>query len=239
MAPIMGLASSSALLVLEDAAQAHGALYRARAAGSIGDAGTFSFYPAKNLGAWGDAGAVITSRTEVADTVRLLRSHGESPRYCHRMVGTTARLDAIQAAILGVKLAYLDAATLARKRVAQQLRDALADIEAIVLPAPVPSGGDHVYHQFVIRTQQRDATREFLAERGIASGIHYPIPIHRSDAYRALAPAHDEAPRATRLAGEILSLPIFPSMTEGQIGRVADALREFSMHKRASAVGTS
>ena len=213
MAPIMELAQAAGLLVLEDASQAHGARYRGRRVGTIGDAGTFSFYPAKNLGAWGDGGAVVTSRDELADRVRLLRSHGESPRYRHRVVGTTGRLDAIQAAVLRLKLSRLDERNQARRLAADRLRDVLLDADSVIAPAPVASDGDHVYHQFVVRTPRRDAVRDLLAEQGIATGIHYPIPIHRSEAYEALAEGHDAAPRATKLAEEILSLPMFPSLT--------------------------
>jgi dTDP-3-amino-3,4,6-trideoxy-alpha-D-glucose transaminase len=236
MAPIMELARAEGLLVVEDAAQAHGARYRGRRVGTIGDAGTFSFYPAKNLGAWGDAGAVITSREDLADRVRLLRSHGESPRYRHRVVGTTARLDALQAAILRLKLPRLEGWSQARRLVAERLREALADAEEIVPPPPAQPDGDHVYHQFVVRTPRRDVVRGFLAERGIATGIHYPIPIHRSQAYEAPVEACDPAPHATQLAQEILSLPIFPSMTEEQIGRIGTALRRCSTRIRDSAL---
>ncbi|HMH48442.1 MAG TPA: DegT/DnrJ/EryC1/StrS family aminotransferase [Solirubrobacteraceae bacterium] len=228
MAPIMELARAHGLLVVEDAAQAHGARYRGRRVGTIGDAGTFSFYPAKNLGAWGDAGAVITSREDLADRVRLLRSHGESPRHRHRVVGTTARLDAIQAAILRLKLSRLEDWNQARRLVADRLREALVDAEEIVSPPPAQPDGDHVYHQFVVRTPRRDVVRDLLADRGIATGVHYPIPIHRSEAYEALVEECDPAPHATQLAEEILSLPIFPSMTEEQIGRIGTALRRCS-----------
>lgn len=223
MAPIMELARSEGLVVIEDAAQAHGARYEGQRVGTIGDAGTFSFYPAKNLGAWGDAGAVVSARADVAERVRLLRSHGENPRYRHRVIGTTARLDAVQAAVLRVKLRRLDEQNEARRRAASRLHAALLDVEAVSLPAPVAVGADHVYHQFVIRTPRRDEVRASLAEKGIASGIHYPVPIHRSEAYEALGEG-DVAPIAARLAEEILSLPLFPSITDGQIERVAGAL---------------
>ncbi len=225
MDPIVQLARGAGVAVLEDASQAHGARYRGRRVGTIGDAGTFSFYPAKNLGAWGDAGAVVSTRAELAERVRLLRSHGESPRYHHRVVGTTGRLDAIQAVVLRLKLARLDERNQARRLAADALREALADVEELILPAPATAGGDHVYHQFVVRTPNRDAIRELLAERGIATGVHYPIPIHRSQAYAALAQARDQAPCASALAGEILSLPMFPSITGEQIERIAVALR--------------
>jgi dTDP-3-amino-3,4,6-trideoxy-alpha-D-glucose transaminase len=228
MAPIMELARSRGLLVVEDTAQAHGARYQGKRVGTIGDAGTFSFYPAKNLGAWGDAGAVVTSNEDLAERVRLLRSHGENPRYHHRVPGTTGRLDGIQAAILSVKLGYLEERNQARRLVAERLREALGDNDAIVTPAPVGPDCDHVYHQFVIRVAERDAVKRFLADRGIASAIHYPIPIHRSEAYASLADEQDVAPCASALASEILSLPMFPAMTAGQVQRIGDALRDYA-----------
>jgi dTDP-4-amino-4,6-dideoxygalactose transaminase len=228
MAPVMELARDAELRVVEDASQAHGARYRGQRVGTIGDAGTFSFYPSKNLGAWGDAGAVVTARDALAERVRLLRSHGESPRYRHRLVGTTGRLDAIQAAVLRVKLSHLEERNEARRQAAGGLRDVLLGTDAVIPPAPVAPEGDHVYHQFVVRTRRREEARELLARRGIATAIHYPIPIHRSEAYEALAEGQDVAPNATNLAAEILSLPIFPSMTEEQVERIGDALRECS-----------
>jgi dTDP-4-amino-4,6-dideoxygalactose transaminase len=238
MDPIMELAGGAGLAVIEDTSQAHGARYRGRRVGTIGDAGTFSFYPAKNLGAWGDAGAVVTGRRDLADRIRLMRSHGESPRYRHRVVGTTGRLDAIQAAVLRLKLVGMDQRNEARRMVAQGLRGALADVGLVDLPAPVSSDGDHVYHQFVVRTPRRDALRESLAEQGIASGIHYPIPIHRSEAYAALRGDTDAAPNATRLAGEILSLPIFPSMSEEQIQRVGEAIGAIDVGERGAVLSS-
>jgi dTDP-3-amino-3,4,6-trideoxy-alpha-D-glucose transaminase len=226
MGPILELAESRRMLVIEDASQAHGARYRGKPVGTIGVAGTFSFYPAKNLGAWGDAGAVVTSSATLAERVRLLRSHGEGPRYHHRHIGTTGRLDAIQAAVLRHKLRRLDGANEARRRAARQLRDALRAAPGVTPPPPPPAHGDHVYHQFVIRTPDRDAVRESLARQGIAAAIHYPIPIHRSEAYAELVGEADPAPNATRLAGEILSLPIFPSLREEQIARIARAVCE-------------
>jgi dTDP-3-amino-3,4,6-trideoxy-alpha-D-glucose transaminase len=225
--PIVELAADRGLMIVEDAAQAHGARYRGRPIGSIGDAGTFSFYPAKNLGAWGDAGAVVTSHAHVAERVRLLRSHGEEPRYHHRMIGTTGRLDAIQAAVLSVKLGRLDQATQARRRVARELLGHLAGNPAVTLPAPLAAGHDHVFHQLVIRVADRDELRESLARRGIASAIHYPVPIHRSRAYEHLGEA-DVAPCAVRLAGEILSLPIFPTLDQARTRRIAEALEELA-----------
>jgi dTDP-4-amino-4,6-dideoxygalactose transaminase len=235
MAPIMERCRAAGLAVLEDCSQAHGARYRGQRVGTIGDAGTFSFYPAKNLGAWGDAGAVVTTRAELAESVRLMRSHGENPRYHHRILGTTARLDAIQAAVLRVKLAGLEERNAARRARAESLREALADIEGVTLPAPVAAEGDHVYHQFVVRTKQRELLKDFLTEQGIATGIHYPIPIHRSEAYASIADETDVAPNATRLAQEILSLPIFPAMSGAQIERIGEGVRACALEGDHSA----
>ncbi len=235
MEPVMTLARARGLRVIEDAAQAHGARYRGSRVGTIGDAGTFSFYPAKNLGAWGDGGAVITSDERIAQRVRLLRSHGESPRYRHRVIGTTARLDAIQAAVLRVKLRRLEQWNEDRRRLAAALRDTLKR-STLTVPAVPEHGCDHVYHQFVVRCSERDDLREHFARADIATGIHYPIPIHRSEAYGALAGRRDVAPVATRLATENLSLPIFPGLSTDQIKRIGDVAASFSEQAERPAV---
>jgi dTDP-3-amino-3,4,6-trideoxy-alpha-D-glucose transaminase len=235
MQPISELARERGLRVVEDGAQAHGARYRGQRVGTLGDAGTFSFYPAKNLGAWGDGGAVVSASAELAERVRLLRSHGESPRYHHRLVGTTGRLDAIQAAVLRVKLRHIERWNELRRQAAEALREALDDSTASLPPEPGP-GCDHVYHQFVVRSTDRDALKAFLGREGIATGIHYPIPIHRSVAYGGLAGERDVAPVATRLASEILSLPIFPGISAQQIRRIGEAALRFSAQDDRSAV---
>jgi dTDP-4-amino-4,6-dideoxygalactose transaminase len=223
--PIVSLARHVGLAVVEDACQAHGARYKGRRVGTIGDAGCFSFYPAKNLGAWGDGGAVVTGDAALADRVRLLRSHGERPRYRHRVCGTTSRLDALQAAVLRVKLRRLDEWNERRRRVAGALTRALAG-SSLRLPERVAPGGDHVFHLYVVCSTQRDALRSQLDARGVASGIHYPVPIHLSDAYAHLGMSPGSLPVAERLARQVLSLPIFPEMTELEIDRVAGAVRE-------------
>jgi dTDP-4-amino-4,6-dideoxygalactose transaminase len=225
---ILALARDRGLVVLEDACQAHGALVNGRRAGSIGYAGAFSFYPAKNLGAWGDGGALVTNDAAVADRVRLLRSHGEATRYHHEAVGTTARLDALQAAILRVKLQRLEHWNAARRRIAAALGAALG-AGTVRPPAAIADGdgGDHVFHQFVVETDARDALREHLARRGVASAIHYPVPIHRTPAYASAQHAEGSLPVAERLAGRICSLPMHPAMTEDEIARVAGAVNEF------------
>lgn len=220
--PIMRLARERGLVVIEDACQAHGAQMSARRAGAVGDAGCFSFYPAKNLGAWGDGGAVVTASAGIADRVRLLRSHGERQRYHHELPGTTARLDALQAAILRVKLRRLDDWNAARRRVSTALAEALRDSGVTVPPPPRP-GGDDVVHQFVVCTPERDRLRQHLADRGIAGAIHYPVPIHRTPAYADTV----RLPVAEALADQILSLPMHPRLTEEEIGRIADAVAEF------------
>ena len=228
LAEILALSREWGIWVVEDCAQAHGARYAGRPVGTWGDAGTFSFYPAKNLGAWGDAGAVVTGRAGVAERIRLLRSHGEQPRYHHRMIGTTGRLDAVQAAVLERKLGRLDSWNAKRRRIAASLHEATAELERIALPAPPEAPADHVYHQFVVRTGKRDALRAHLDSAGIDTGLHYPVPIHRSDAFRAFTGGRDVAPVATRLAREICSLPVFPGMSDAQITSVADALHDFA-----------
>jgi dTDP-3-amino-3,4,6-trideoxy-alpha-D-glucose transaminase len=234
MHPIMRLAAERGLLVVEDTSQAHGARYHGTRVGTIADAGTFSFYPAKNLGAWGDAGAVVTGRDDVAERVRLLRSHGESPRYHHRILGTTGRLDAIQAAVLSVKLTRLEDANEQRRRNAAQLREALADSEHLLAPAEVGEHEDHVYHQFVVRTGRREELREALARHGVASAIHYPIPIHRSAAYAHLG-EREAAPTAAMLAEQIVSLPVFPGLGAERLGRLCRLLSDLDLERDARA----
>jgi dTDP-4-amino-4,6-dideoxygalactose transaminase len=223
---ILAVARAAGLAVIEDACQAHGARYRGRRVGAIGDCGCFSFYPAKNLGAWGDGGALVTDDPVIADRVRLLRSHGENPRYRHRVPGTTARLDAIQAAVLRVKLRKLDRWTTARRGIGAKLTAALRG--SAVIPSPLPGPGeDHVFHQYVVESDQRDALREHLTRAGIATGVHYPVPIHLSQAYRSLGMEAGSLPVVERLAQRICSLPMFPTMTGDDIARVASAVGDF------------
>jgi dTDP-3-amino-3,4,6-trideoxy-alpha-D-glucose transaminase len=224
---ILELARGAGLPVIEDACQAHGAWLNGRRAGSMGAAGAFSFYPAKNLGAWGDAGALVTNDDRIADHVRLLRSHGERPRYHHQIPGTTARLDALQAAILRVKLRRLDDWNDGRRRVGAALTRALEGAP-VGTPAAPEAGSDHVFHQYVVTSEHRDALREHLAARGIASAIHYPTPIHRTGAYTGAGLGPGSLPVAESLADRILSLPMHPAMTDEQVERVAAAVHEFA-----------
>jgi dTDP-3-amino-3,4,6-trideoxy-alpha-D-glucose transaminase len=233
MGPILELARAAGLAVVEDACQAHGAHIDGRRAGAVGDAGCFSFYPAKNLGAWGDAGAVVTDDDGIADRVRLLRSHGERPRYHHLLPGTTGRLDAIQAAVLRVKLRHLDQWNAGRRHAAAALTAGLTG-GPVGTPARVADGGDHVYHQYVVTTEERDALRAHLAARGVATAVHYPVPIHRSPAYASLGLAGGSLPVCEALAPRICSLPMHPGLTGEEIARVADAVHAFAAPARAA-----
>jgi dTDP-3-amino-3,4,6-trideoxy-alpha-D-glucose transaminase len=226
MDAILDVARPAGLRVIEDTAQAHGAYVGGRRVGSIGDVGCFSFYPTKNLGAWGDGGAIATNDDDVAAQVRLLRSHGENPRYHHRIVGTTARLDALQAAILRVKLRGLDARNEDRRRLGAALRESLAGT-SVALPDPAFQGGDHVYHLFIVRSEQRDALREHLQSNGVGSAVHYPFPIHRTEAYASLGLGAGSLPVSERLSEQICTLPLFPTMSDAEVERVIDAVASF------------
>jgi dTDP-3-amino-3,4,6-trideoxy-alpha-D-glucose transaminase len=224
MPAISALAADAGVPLIEDACQAHGAWIGSARVGSFGQFGCFSFYPTKNLGAWGDGGAVVARDAELAERVRLLRSHGEAPgaRNRHQIVGTTARLDAIQAAVLRIKLGRLERWNGARRVRAAQLTDRLAGT-GLELPV-VPEGGDHVFHLFVVRAGDRDALRERLAEQGVASAIHYPTPIHRTEAYAHLGLGPGSLPAAERRAGTICSLPFWPGMDDDDLDRVVEAI---------------
>ncbi len=227
MAPLMEVARAAGLHVVEDCAQAHGARVDGRRVGTFGDLGCFSFYPTKNLGAWGDGGGVVSADAGLADRVRLLRSHGEGPRYHHSMVGTTARLDALQAALLRVKLRRLDGWNEDRRRVGAALREGLVGT-GLELPEAASVAGDHVYHLFIVRTERREALRAFLGERGVATAVHYPIPIHLTGAYEDLGMGPGSLPAAERLAETICTLPLSPMMTDDEVERVIAAVRDFS-----------
>ena len=228
---LVTLVHDRGLALIEDACQAHGALIDGHRAGAIGDAGCFSFYPAKNLGAWGDAGALVTSDSALARRVRLMRTHGERIRYQHEVIGTTARMDAIHAAILRVKLRHLEEWNGARRRVGGALTDALRGAP-VSPPAPVQTGTDHVFHQFVVQSDERDGLRAHLAARRIATAIHYPIPIHQTPAYANIAFAGRSGGCglmvSEQLARRVLSLPIYPAMTDEEIGAVGAGVGAFA-----------
>ena len=226
MDPILAVASPRGLWVIEDAAQAHGAAYKSRSAGTMGVLAGFSFYPGKNLGALGEAGATVGNDAARLDTVRRLREHGQSRKYYHEIEGYNGRLDAIQAAFLRIKLRHLLEWNEGRRRVAAWYREALAGISEVRLPVEAPYA-KHVYHLFVIQADRRDELQAHLTTRKIGTGLHYPLPLHLQTAYRHLGLTRGAFPVTEAAAGSILSLPMFPELTEAQVGRVADAIRSF------------
>jgi dTDP-4-amino-4,6-dideoxygalactose transaminase len=224
MERLQKIARAAELLLFEDSAQAHGAIVNGQRAGTFGTAGSFSFYPSKNLGAFGDGGAVVTNDPKVDEYIRYVRTYGQKVKNRHDWAGTNSRLDTLQAAVLRVKLKYLDQWNAQRRAAADYYRELLADVPVTI--AAVPRGErDHVYHLFVIRVPQRDRVREGLEKAGIQTGIHYPTPIHLQPAYQSLNRPRDSYPVAERVADEILSLPMFPTITQGQIEYVVDRLQ--------------
>ena len=232
MKPLLELAASNSLDVVEDAAQAHGTRYEGRPCGSLSKLACFSFYPGKNLGAYGDGGMVTTSDPAVVERTRRLRNYGERAKYDHVIKGVNSRLDGLQAAFLSVKLPHLPGWNQARLRHADTYTAQLDGVGDLALQQR-SSSSTHVYHLFIVETAERDALRDFLTERGIQTGIHYPIPIHLQEAYDDLGLRPGAFPHAERLAQETLSLPMYPELTEEQIRSVTDAIREFFASGRA------
>lgn len=226
MEPIRGIAKRHALTIIEDAAQAHGARYRQRPAGSLGDLGCFSFYPSKNLGAYGEGGLVTTDRDDLADRIRLLRNWGERTKYQHVVAGFNARMEGFQGAILRVKLAHLPAWTAERRRHAAAYNERLAGAD-VILPVERPDA-THVYHLYTVRSRERDRLRAALHAAHIQTGLHYPIPVHLQPAYADARYGPGAFPESERAAAEVLSLPMFPEMTVQQLRAVADAVRTAS-----------
>lgn len=227
MDAILDIAARRGIAVIEDAAQAHGAEYRGRRCGSIGRLACFSFYPGKNLGACGEGGAVVTSDPDLARTVRVLRNWGEERRYEHALKGFNYRMDGIQGAILRVKLQYLERWTEARRERAARYRQVLAGA-GLGLPMERPDVR-HVYHVFAVRVPQRDSWRRRLTEAGIQTGVHYPIPVHLQPAHRDLGYRRGDFPVSEAVASDVMSLPIFPELSDAQMDVVAGALRQVSV----------
>ena len=223
MDAILEVTARRGLKVIEDNAQAIGASYRGRKAGSLGELGCLSFYPSKNLGAYGDAGMIVTDSEEIAARLRLLRDHGQTRKYVSKEQGWNSRLDEIQAAVLRVKLRHLDRWKASRQAHATEYNALLGRLPGVVTPQ-VPDGSEHVYHQYTIRVPGRDRVREFLAGRGIASGIYYPVPLHLQPLYAGLGHKRGDLPESERAADEVLSLPVYPELTSEQIARVAEAV---------------
>ena len=227
---LMAIANEYELIVLEDACQAHGAEYKGRVAGSMGRAGCFSFYPAKNLGAYGDGGLVITDDEHVATTLRMLRDHGSRQKYYHDMIGYNSRLDALQAAVLSTKLLYLDEWNARRRENAALYDDLLSRVDGVVPPGPgVLEGVTPVYHLYVVYLERRvrDELAAFLKEQGVGVGIHYPIPVHLTEAFKSLGYAENSFPVTEDRAGRILSLPMFPELSQDQIEYVVEQVAIF------------
>jgi dTDP-4-amino-4,6-dideoxygalactose transaminase len=222
MDPIMAIARRHGLVVIEDAAQAHGAEYKGRRAGSIGDLGCFSFYPGKNLGAYGEGGAVVTSRADFGRAVALLRDWGQEAKYNHVVAGYNYRMDGIQGAVLNVKMNHIEAWTEARRSIAAHYDRLLARLPS-ARPQP-PAHSRHVYHVYAVRLPQRDAVLNSLQQAGIGVGIHYPVPVHLQKAYAALGYGAGDFPVTERLAQEFLSLPIYPELRLEQAAEVVRQL---------------
>jgi dTDP-4-amino-4,6-dideoxygalactose transaminase len=240
MEPLMDVAKKHGLVVIEDAAQSIGAKdHHGHGAGTIGDMGCFSFFPSKNLGAFGDGGMVVTSDPKLAETLRVLRVHGGKPKYYHKQIGGNFRLDALQAAVLRVKLRYLPLWTAGRRQNANRYRQLLAHAglsRHIVVPADVPG---HIYNQFVIRCGERDALQAFLRDQNIETEIYYPVPLHRQECFAALGYREGQFPRAEVAASEVLALPIYPELSEEQQCYVVDRLCQFYWQQSSSKFATT
>lgn len=225
MDEILALASSRGIAVMEDAAQSIGSVYKGRKACSMGQLGTLSFFPSKNLGAFGDAGMIATNDEHLAHMCKLLRNHGAEPKYYHSHIGGNFRLDALQAAILRVKLPHLDAWSIGRAENACKYNGLL---EGTPVKCPViAKGNTSIYNQYVIAAPRRDELRKHLAERGISTEIYYPVPLHLQDCFRQYGGQRGELPVSEKAAAEVLALPIYPELTDAQLERVAAEIRAF------------
>jgi len=224
MDPIIGIARAHGLKIIEDACQAHGSEYKGRRAGSIGDVGCFSFYFTKNLGAYGEGGIITTSDPEIAQRCRMLRDHGQNEKYRHAIIGMNGRLDELQAAVLRIKLPHLEDWIEKRRSLAQAYNEGLPD--SIIKPQEMP-WAKHVYHLYVVRIPEREQLREWLESKGIGTGMHYPIPVHLQEAWRASGGEKLSLPVTESITKEILSLPIYPELTIEEVDIVCKHVREF------------
>lgn len=228
MDPIMEIAREHNLKVIEDACQAHGAKYEGKKVGSIGNVGCFSFYPGKNLGAYGDGGIVLTNDEEIVQKIRMLRNYGSRIKYYHEFKGFNSRLDTLQAAILRVKLKYLDEWNRKRIRNALLYNSLLKDVKEVITPQfREDLDFSHVFHLYVVRVEKRNQLLDFLDKRGIRCGIHYPVPLHFQEAYKDLGYNEGDFPIAEKLSNEILSLPMYPELMEEEIMYVVESAKEF------------
>lgn len=230
MTSIVQRARARGLTVLEDCAQAHGARHRGQVVGTFGDAAAFSFYPTKNLGALGDGGMMLSADPAVLDRARILRLYGWRQKYVSEVHSTVTRLDDLQAAVLDAKLAHLDDWNARRREIAARYRRELEGVPGITVPSE-PGEGQHVYHLFVIRAARRDALRAFLAERGVGSDVHYPLPAHLQPPYAEYGTGPGSLPATERLAGEVLSLPMYPELADDDVAYVAEQVRSWATHR--------
>ena len=226
MDPILELAKQHNLAVIEDACQAHGAEYKGRKAGTMGTMACFSFYPGKNLGALGEGGAVVTNDVKFAQQIRMLRDHGSVKKYEHSFPGYNLRMEGLQGGFLAAKLPYLDEQNEARRGAAETYKRLLANSD--IVPPEVMPNAKHIYHLYIVQADDRDALKQYLAEQGIETGLHYPVPLHLQKAYADLGYRAGDFPIAESLARRILSLPMFPTITREQIEYVCSAVREFA-----------
>jgi dTDP-4-amino-4,6-dideoxygalactose transaminase len=226
MDPVMHLAQEHGLVVIEDAAQAIGAEYKGRRAGSIGHYGCFSFFPSKNLGATGDAGMIVTNDAERADKLKVLRGHGAKPKYHHRIVGGNFRLDAIHAAVVSAKLPHLDSWTAARQHNAKRYDQLFRDAD-LAIGLPVVATNRHIFNQYVIRSSSRDQLQAFLKEKGVGSEVYYPLPMHLQDCFAYLGIKAGAFPESERAAKESLAIPVYPELNAAQARYVVDTIAEF------------
>ena len=225
MDPLTELANKYGLYVVEDACQAHGSKYKGTVVGNIGDIGCFSFYPTKNLGAYGDAGMITTNNEEIANNLRKMRNYGQSRKYYHDFVGVNSRLDEMQAAILRIKLRHLDEWNEKRRNLAR-LYDSLLKNTNLITPIE-REYAKHVYHLYVIRDKRRNELQQYLLNQGIQTLIHYPIPIHLQEAYKT----NDKLPVTEKICGEILSLPIYPWLKESEVEQISESITQFYHNK--------
>jgi dTDP-4-amino-4,6-dideoxygalactose transaminase len=224
MDPILEIAARHNLVVVEDCAQATGARYKGRMAGTMGHAGAFSFYPSKNLGAFGDGGLVLTNDEKIADTVTKLRNYGQEKRYYHAIKGFNSRLDELQAAILSAKLPYLDGWNERRRQIANRYHQAFTSL-GIVCPMEAPDRV-HVYHLYVIRVPQREQFQAFLAEKGVGTIIHYPVPVHRQASYSEYREQEAYLPVTEKQMNDIISLPLYPELTDSEVDYIINTVVE-------------
>jgi len=225
MEPLLEIAEQKNIVIIEDACQAHGALYKDKKAGSLGTAGCFSFYPGKNLGAFGEGGAVVTQHEEIAKKIRMIRDHGQAKKYFHDMEGYNGRLDAIQAGVLRIKLRRLKEWNDARRKNASYYNELLSDVPSVTIPFG-PDFAESVYHLYVILVKDRDGLQEFLNKKGVSTGLHYPLPLHLQKAYSHLGYKEDSFPVTEDVSKRLLSLPMFPELERTQIEYVVSSIRE-------------